>query len=141
MTNKDLSNQSIISDALRFIGVGGINTLFTIILYQILLTFLTHQYAYSLSWLSGFIFLMIVYPSKVFIGGMTTQKRKLLMAILYLLIFIVSLWFLDFLVALQIHKRLAIFIVIIFSSLLNFFLIRRILRDHFVPASIKDPTN
>ncbi len=125
---RQLGKEDILSDALRFIGAGGINTLLTVSLYQFLLIFLSHNTAYIVSWLTGLIFLITVYPSKVFVGGLKSKKRIVAITFVYLLVFCAGLWCLNYLVLSGIHERLAIFIVLIFSTVLNFILMRLLLR-------------
>ncbi len=120
------------ADSARFIGAGIANTLLTIALYQIFLLFLPHDYAYTLSWLSGFVFLMVIYPSKVFAGKKYSIMRKFSIAVSYLSIFFIGLIFLDYLVQNGLHERTAIFVIVFVSALLNFFLSRFLLRGYFL---------
>ncbi len=127
--NKETAN-SIQSDGIRYIGAGGVNTLITVIIYQILLLLLPHSYAYSISWIIGIIFLVTIYPTKVFTGGKDSTKRRVAIATSYLIVFGASIQCLNMLVRFGIHERIAIFIILIFSSLLNFLLMRYLIRGY-----------
>lgn len=125
---KTFSQHHFFSDALRFLLAGGINTLLTIGIYQLLLFFFSHNISYSLSWIAGLLFIYSVYPSKVFPGGINTLKRRVYAITSYLIVFVSSLWFLNLLVSNGVHSRIAIFGVLIISTLLNFFSMRVIFR-------------
>lgn len=125
---KTFSQYHFISDGLRFLVAGGINTLLTIGIYQLLLFYFSHGISYSLSWTAGLLFIYFVYPSKVFPGGINTLKRRVYAIASYLIVFASSLWFLDLLVSNGVHSRIAIFGVLIISILLNFFSMRVIFR-------------
>jgi len=130
-----LDSENIRSDGIRFIGAGAANTLITLIIYQILLLTLSHNYAYSISWIIGVIFLMVVYPTRVFIDSKNSTKRKVAAAMSYLTVFIAGMWCLNILIGSGLHERLAIFVVVVFSALLNFFLMRFLLRGYFLNSS------
>jgi putative flippase GtrA len=118
----------LIGDGLRFIAAGGINTLLTLGVYQLALFFMPHNLAYAASWIVGILFLVIVYPTRVFPGGRTSKMRNAVVVTIYLLVFLISLWSLEFVISIGLHKRLAIFVILVLSASLNFVLIRRVYR-------------
>lgn len=118
----------LLADGFRFILAGGVNTLLTLGVYQLCLVFLSHNLSYATSWLVGILYLILVYPTKVFPGGSTSLKKNTTVVAVYLMVFLVSLWTLEKVVDYGIHKRLAIFLVLIVSATLNFLLMRLVYR-------------
>lgn len=123
-----LKGNRLLSDGLRFVVAGGINTILTLCIYQFALFFLSHSFAYTLSWLVGILYLIIVYPTKVFPEANNSPKRIGIATTIYLVVFMASLWSLDFIVSTGIHQRLAIFLVLVISASLNFVLMRLVYR-------------
>ncbi|MFC1701368.1 hypothetical protein ACFL1J_01275 [Pseudomonadota bacterium] len=123
-----LKGNHLVADGLRFIIAGGINTILTLCIYQFALFFLSHSFAYAFSWLVGILYLIIVYPTKVFPGGNNSPKRIGVATAIYLVVFMISLWSLDFIVSTGLHERLAIFVVLVMSASLNFVLMRLVYR-------------
>ena len=123
-----LTTNQLFGDGLRFILAGSVNTLLTLSVYQFALFFLSHNFAYAVSWLVGILYLIIVYPTKVFPGGSTSPKRRVAAVAIYLVVFMISLWSLEFIVSTGLHERIAIFVVIILSTSLNFVLMRLVFR-------------
>ena len=123
-----LKGYHLIADGLRFIIAGSINTILTLCIYQFALFFLSHSVAYAFSWLVGILYLIIVYPTKVFPGGNNSPMRIGVATAIYLVVFMISLWSLDFIVSAGLHERLAIFVVLVLSASLNFVLMRLVYR-------------
>lgn len=114
-------------ELLKFIGAGGFNTLFTLLLYQMLLFVMGEHLAYSISWLVGLMIVVIIYPSKVFaINGVKYIGRTML-AGSYLLTFLLGLSLIELLSFFSVQERLVIFIVIPITTLINFLLSKVIL--------------
>jgi putative flippase GtrA len=121
----------MLSDMLRFLAAGGINTLFTLALYQILLFSMSARSAYVSAWLCGIAFVIVFYPSKVFIGsGKGIVKGGLPLGAAYVGIFLLGVGTLELLIDLGVQARLAIVFVILSTSVLSFcvsrFLLRRV---------------
>lgn len=123
-----ITGNHLLADGFRFVLAGGFNTLLTIGVYQLCLVFLPHNLAYATSWLVGILYLIIVYPTKVFPGGTSSLKRSAATVTVYLTVFLISLWSLEQVVGLGMHKRLAIFVVLVVSATLNFILMRLVYR-------------
>lgn len=126
--SQTLTSNQLIGDALRFVLAGGINTLLTLFVYQVILFFLPHSFAYALSWLVGILYISIVYPTKVFPGGSASLIKIGATVTIYIVVFMISLWCLEFVVSKGLHERLAIFVVLILSTTLNFVLMRTVYR-------------
>ncbi|WP_161957567.1 GtrA family protein [Mariprofundus sp. EBB-1] len=108
------------AEVIRFALTGGLNTLLTIALYQLLVTFINPEISYAVSWLAGFAFIAIAYPKYVFRSATTGVRQIVLLALLYLLSFFLGLYLTSAFVALGMHARLAVFAVIAITSALNF---------------------
>ena len=121
---------AIVGDGIRFIVAGAINSLITVILYQLLLGYFSHSYSYALSWIIGMMFLIVVYPSKVFRVENSGLKNSLLTIFVYIATFYFGLKLLDYLVLKDIHPRLAIFLVMGCIALINFLLTRKIYKKN-----------
>lgn len=115
-------------DAIRFVIAGVANTGLTLVVYQVLLFALSPSLAYVAAWLAGLVFVAVVYPNKVFKGGRQGTGDRLLLAACYCAVFLAGLLLLQALQVLGLSPRLAIFVVIIATTLINFFLSRGVLR-------------
>ena len=120
-------------DALRFIVAGLLNTAITLCVYEVALLFFEYRVAYSISWMVGIGIAVIFYPSKVFVGGRDSLISKLLVMIVYLAVFFAGLILIQKLQSLGVSKHLCIFLVIIFTTIVNFLLMRLILRVRVWP--------
>ena len=115
-----LDRTDLIATAVRFIGAGLVNTLLTFLIFQGCLFLFSPLVSYSLSWIVGLIFVTTFYPSHVFKMDHPTWSKKLIFLTVYLLIFFAGGIALDVLTRNNIHPRLAIVIVIVFTTLINF---------------------
>jgi putative flippase GtrA len=122
------TGNQIVADGFRFAIAGGLNTLITLLIYQICLAFFSHNMAYAISWLVGILYLIIIYPAKVFPGKSFSLIRSMAVIGIYIAVFVISLWGLGQVINLGMHERLAIFIVLIISSALNFIFVRMVYR-------------
>lgn len=124
-----MSKLSLVSDAIRF-GIGGIiNTALSYIVFLLLLKIVNYQIAYSGSWIFGILFVIIFYPSKVFIGSTNSTKKIIFTIIQYISVFLSGLLVMSLLIEhFKISEKLAIIAVIIFTTALNFLLMRFIFR-------------
>ncbi|MEZ5593770.1 MAG: GtrA family protein [Gammaproteobacteria bacterium] len=114
---------------LRFLLAGGLNTLLTLALYQLLLLWWPYPVAFSTAFICGIVFTGLVYTRFVFEVS-TTRRRFTHNALYYLLSYGLSLGLLSLLVdQLGIAERLAVFITIAGMVPLNFFCLRRLLQS------------
>lgn len=118
----------LLGQGLRFLGVGAVNTLGTLALYQLLLFVLPYTPAYAIAWLVGLVFVNIAYPLFVY-GKALASRDSLWNTGYYLLSFAVS-WLLLrlFTVELGIAPRLSVFVVLAITVPVNFLVTRHIYR-------------
>ena len=126
--SKLASNTDTAGDAFRFLIAGSINVLLSLCVYQLCLLVWSHDISYALSWVAGLTYLVVVYPSKVFSGGSTSLLKSLIVLCSYFLVFTVGLWCLSQFVSVGINERLAIFLVLPISTVLNFVCMRIVYR-------------
>lgn len=115
-------------DVIRFLIAGCINTGFTIIVYQILLFWVSSSIAYALSWFCGLAFIATVYPSRVFVGGRSSASARLQLIISYCAIFVIGLALMRLMESAAIPARIAIFLTVGTTTLMNFVVGRFLLR-------------
>lgn len=116
-------------DALRFIFAGAINTALSYCLYWVLLGWVSYPVAYALSWVLGLLLVVVLYPSKVFVGSKNSLKKQLLLAVQYASVFCVGLGLLKVLVGyIHLPPAWAAVIVMGFTTVLNFVLMRLLYR-------------
>ncbi|MFA0056417.1 GtrA domain-containing protein [Vibrio echinoideorum] len=126
------NKQGLLWDVIRFLLAGGFNTMLTLAVYQGLLFFVDYGMAYSISWGVGMLFLLFFYPTKVFPGSARTLNGYILITCIYLFVFFVGLSALEFIIGLKVSAQISIFIVTVISALMNFFLMRLVLRGKLV---------
>jgi len=134
-----IKGNHLLGDGFRFLIAGGLNTLITVGIYQLCLGFLSHNKAYAISWLVGILYLIIVYPTKVFTGNSFSITQSAVAVGVYLIVFLIGLWSLEQIINLGTHERLAIFIILAFSTLLNFTLMRILYRKKASPKKSTHP--
>lgn len=125
---KLLQRTDIAGDSIRFAAAGLINTGLTILAFQVLLYFTSSQLSYVFSWIIGLIFVLFVYPDRVFFGGRTDYVSRIFLIIIYLALFFMGLTLMNLIDLLGIPSRLSIFIVVGCTTLANFFASRFWLR-------------
>lgn len=129
MTTLTLSGLRVISERfLRFLVVGGVNTVITYLLYLWLLTLLDYRFAYSISFVFGIALALIMQARFVFkikITSRTALMYPLIYAVQYLKgLAIVTLSVQYFLIP----KQFALGISVILCVPLMFFLTRAVLK-------------
>jgi putative flippase GtrA len=125
-----MKDTRLFGDWVRFILAGGFNTFLTLGVYQLLIFVMPRDFAYAVSWLVGIVYLLIVYPTKVFPGGRSSALLSAMVVIIYLVVFVVGLWCLGYLVGTAgVHERLAIFVTLSLSASINFVLMRLVYRS------------
>lgn len=121
--------KALAAQGMRFIVVGAVNTLGTLVIYELLLFVLPYTPSYALSWLAGLIFVNIAYPRFVYSKSGVKPTEVVLNSVYYGLSFVVS-WGLLYLFTarLGIYPRLSIFCVLVVMVPLNFVVTRYIYR-------------
>ncbi|MCR5940312.1 hypothetical protein FG152_05650 [Ochrobactrum sp. XJ1] len=120
--------EGITSDAKRFVFAGVVNTALTSVVYVLALMIVTPTAAYTIAWILGLIFVVLVYPDRVFIGGSTRAKARLHLAFSTIGIFGLGVLVLRLLVYAMAMPLLAFVLTIIVTTTANFYLGRTILR-------------
>jgi putative flippase GtrA len=104
----------------RYLFAGSTNTLFTMVVYQLLVTISRPAVAYSLAWLVGLLIVAVAYPKFVFrVNGSWAQGGAI--AITYVVVFLIGLFLIGLLESLTIHNRLSIFLVLAATTTLSYF--------------------
>ena len=120
---------NFVGDAVRFLFAGGLNTLLSYLVYLLLNMVVSYQVAYALSWLFGLLFIVIFYPSKVFIGSENSWKKIALLVLQYVFVFVCGLQCLMLMVSyLGLSEALAALFTMVFTTGLNFILMRLLYR-------------
>lgn len=128
-----LGGQGLLGDGLRFALVGAGNTLFTLLVFQLLLFWLSPLAAYYLSWVIGLAVLLVVFPRYVFKGSTATVWRAASTVAIYLASLLIGGVLLSELTVIGMNPRFGILIAIGFTTLFNFALSRlvyRLIRRH-----------
>ena len=112
----------------RFLSVGALNTLLTLLIYQLLLIIVSASAAYVASWLIGFFFLIIVYPKYVF-GVNSSKKNHFLVGLVYISSLLIGKWIIGLLVEQEFNQRVLIIIVISMTTLYNYLLLKILLNE------------
>ena len=123
MNIKELFNQGF-----RFSIAGVVNTLLSLLIYQVCLLLMSHELSYGIAWIGGLVFLMVVYPSKVFAVHNSSWSQRILIAALYVTSFLIGFALLNRLVAQVLTPQVAIFFVLAVTTTINFVGMRYILR-------------
>lgn len=108
------------ADGWRFGLAGAANTLTTLVIYQLLLFFVPAWLAYAISWLVGFSFVVIFYPSRVFAGARRDAGARLWFGVAYVVVFFLGLGLLRFAIFSGLPPSVAIFGVMAVTTAVNF---------------------
>jgi putative flippase GtrA len=114
----------------RFFTAGIANTLITIGIYQLVVANLGPLWAYGVAWLAGIIIVAAVYPAMVYRVS-ARMPARVMMACLYVTVFVLGLLLTRCLDDLGLPARLTIFAVTAVTSGLSYFGGRFILRARF----------
>lgn len=123
-----LKKDSFFGDGVRFIIVGAGNTVFTLLIYQIIVSILSPLIAYYLSWLIGLLVLFFAFPAYVFRGIHLTLLRALAMIVVYGSSLFFGGQLLEEMQARTWNPRLAIFFVLMLTTGFNFMGSRMVFR-------------
>ena len=115
-------------DALRFLVAGGLNTALTSGVYFAGLAFFPSGVSFALAWFCGLLFVMALYPSRVFIGGRRTVVDRLAVGASTIVVFLIGLGSLLFLEVALNNSLAAFFATLVLTTALNFSISRWILR-------------
>ena len=132
--------QSLLAEISRFITTGGINTLLTLLLYQLLVTYISPQWSYAVAWLSGFVFVSLAYPKYVFRSGKVSFRQLLLLLLLYVSSFLLGLYLMDVCVAWAVHKRISVVAVIVVPSTMNYILAKLLFSNRIAATNETEPS-
>lgn len=115
-------------DAGRFLVAGLANAGLTLCVYQGLLFLMPHQPAYTGAWMCGLLFVMVVYPKRVFPDGRRRWSATAMLGLSYVIVFAIGLVVLEALTQVGMVPRLAIVFVMAATTVSNFVLARTIFR-------------
>ena len=125
---QNLSGDSTIRQAARFLVAGGLNTAFTVAVYEILLFWVHYAVAFTISSALGVAFTGVAYTRFVF-AVPTTRGRFVANGIYYFVSWLLGLGVLDAMVRWAgIHERIALLLAIALLAPFNFVVLRRLLR-------------
>lgn len=116
------------ADAVRFLVAGGLNTALTSLVYFAGLAVLPSGLSYAIAWLAGLLFVMVLYPERVFPGGRTGFADRLALGGSIIVVFLIGLASLHFLRSILQKTAAAFFITLAITTILNFLISRWILR-------------
>lgn len=100
----------------------------TLAIYQALLFVTSPGLAYAMTWLAGILFVMVFYPSHVFVEGRNSLTDRVVLGLSYAAVFFCGLAFLKMLTRAGISPRFSIFLVLIVNIAANFVAGRLLLR-------------
>ena len=119
-------NKSL-KEFIGFLGVGLTNTVFTYIIYLVLLLIVHYQLAYFFSYVVG-IFIAYYLNLKFVFKKKSTKEKLFKFPFIYLFQYLMGVVILDISIdKLQIHQAFGPIIVVLFSLPITFFLTRHIL--------------
>lgn len=106
-----------------FLIAGSINTIITIVVYQLLLFIVSSSISYCVSWCVGVILVSVVYPYFVFsVKKENHSKTSIQFAIIYIICFFLGLACNQILIFIFNIPRLSIFFTLCFTSSISFLL-------------------
>ena len=117
---KRVFKKNLVAEIFRFLVTGGMNTLLTIALYQLMVTYINPEISYAIAWLTGFVFIAIVYPTYVFRSSSRSVWQIILLALLYVFSFSLGLFLIKLVVDTGLNERLAVFVVLGITSSISF---------------------
>ena len=117
----------IITQFIRFIGIGTINTIITYILYLILLQIFTYQISYTITYIFG-IFLSYILNLKFVFKEKGTKKKIVLFPLIYLFQYLFSISILNIIINIfNVSEKIAPILVIVITIPITFLFSKEIL--------------
>lgn len=123
-----LMQRNLTADGRRFITAGILNSLCSLMLYQLLMFVMPSSFAYSITWILVVGFVAVIYPRHVFAGARTDRYSMCLTALIYVASFGLGLGFITLLDQAWPGNRLSIFAAMAFTTLFNFIMLSVFLR-------------
>lgn len=117
-----------VRDGLRFLVAAAANAVLSLAVYQLLLFWTAPATAYLGSWACSLVFVVVVYPDKVFLHGRTDPAARLGITASYVVVLLVGLAALEALTDLGLAPRIAILLVMAITTVTNFTISRLLLR-------------
>lgn len=121
-------SERLSKDAVRFVVAGGLNTALTSAAYFVLVLALSPEIAYAISWALGLIFVVAIYPNRVFVGGRKSWMDRIILGTSTVAVFVLGLIILRALTAFWNSPQLAFVVTLASTTLANFLLGRFVLR-------------
>jgi putative flippase GtrA len=115
-----LKKKTVIGDGLRFIILGIANTVFTLLIFQLLVTILSPLYSYCIAYLCGLVVVLLAYPAYVFRGSCATPLRMLTVIGIYAGSVLLGGLLLEEVRQHDVNPRIGIFIAIAATTSFNF---------------------
>lgn len=124
------NSENVISDARRMLIAGGINTALTSMIFFISKLLTSPTIAYAIAWLAGILFVMAVYPDRVFVGGDRSNFARLTLGILTISVFVIGLCVFRAATIFLGNPNFAFVFTLFVTTALNFISGRILLRRH-----------
>lgn len=121
-------SKGLSGDAMRFIIAGGLNTALTSGIYFVLVLMVSPEIAYTISWIAGLTFVVLIYPDRVFVGGRKSWTDRLMLGATTIGVFALGLIVLRTLTMLGNTPQIAFILTLFCTTLANFLLGRFVLR-------------
>ena len=112
----------------KFLLYSVINTGFTVLIYQGALFYFSTTASYVMAWAVGILFVIFVYPNRVFQVESPNLQHRLMLLLIYVLSFLVGLGIVNILSFNELVSRGAILVVLLSNFILNFFLSNYLLK-------------
>ena len=119
---------NLATDGGRFLIAGLLNSLCSLVIYQLLLFVMSPSLSYLITWILGIGFVALTYPRYVFVGARTDRSTKSFTALVYVSGFGLGLGFIALFDLVWPGNRLSILVAMILTTVLNFVLLRKLLR-------------
>jgi hypothetical protein len=101
-------------------------------IYQAMLFLFSPEISYAISWGAGIAVVLLIYPSRVFVGSDKSIFKTFLVLTIYISNFLISILILKYFNDMGFNSRISIFLVAVLSVLINFFGMRLIYRKFTV---------
>lgn len=119
---------TIFSDGRRFVVAGIFNSFLSVGLYQLLMFMMSPTVAYTLTWIIGLALVSIIYPTWVFSAVKQNFRNSTITVGVYMLSFLIGSTVIFLSDIIWPGNRLSVFVAVLLSATLNFFVLRIFLR-------------